>query len=403
MSKKMSNIGIKISAVIIAIILWSFVMEDVNPERDRLYRDIPVTFTNASALERQELVILDPQEVTVNVRVAGRKSDIENFNENNISAQVDLSGYSEGQVKISVKVGITGQASSVRIVDHEPREILFNFDRIIKREYPVSIVTTGELGENYLLGDVDTSAYNILVEGPRTWINQIHEMVAYVDLEERTSTTTSNFVVSAVDENGNEVRGVEKEPSVVNLEIPIFRTQTVPIELVTTGELPENFSVNNLEIDPAEVMVKGDHNVLTLSKIDTETIDVDSFLENDSQEVELILPEGVELVDPDEVITISYDIEEETSETFDFELEEIISNLPETLTVDEESLEQTINVNLTGDVSIVNDIEKEDIGITVDLEDLASGTHEIEVRVEDIEGVSIEVEPSNVEIILLED
>lgn len=405
--KKMSDISLRISCVIIAIILWSFVMDDVNPERTRNYRSIPVNYTNVSALDRQGLVIMEPQDISINVEVAGRKSDIDNFDESNISALVDLSGYSEGDVRVGVDVGITGHQSSVRIVNWEPREILFSIDKIVDREYPVTVVTTGELGENYILGDIDASNYNIVLTGPRTWMNEVHQVVAYVDLEGRTSTSTSNVAVAVVDDQGNEVRGVEKEPNMVSLEVPIFMTQTLPIELQTTGELPENFNISNLEINPAEIAVVGDNRIADLTKIDTEEININTFLETTSQEVGLVLPEGVKLLNPDETVTVSYDIDESINQSFSFTVEEIVTNVPEDLTIDQESLEEIINVNLSGDRSILETIEREDISITADfkdledLEDLEPGTYEIEVRIEDIEGIEIEAEPTVIEITLL--
>lgn len=401
--KKMSDLGIKISAVIIAIILWAFVMEDVNPDVSKYIRNVTVSFTNVSSLERQGLVIMEPQEVSVDVRITGSKSDIDRFDENNITAEVDLSGYSEGQVRIRPTVGITGRESTVRVVDSQPREILFTFDRIIEKEYPVRVITSGELEENYILGDIDTSTSNIIVSGPRTWMNEVHEVVAYVDLEGRTSTSTTNVAVAVVDDEGNEVRGIEKSPNMINIEVPILRTQTLPIELQTVGELPENFSIENIVINPSQVAVKGDHRVLTLTKINTEEININRLLENTSLEVDLIIPEGIELLDPDETITISYDITEEISESFSFDLSDIIINLAENLSVDEEELSQTINLSLTGDSTILDGIDIDDINVVVDLEGLEAGSHEIEVRIEDIEGVVIEAEPANITITLIEE
>lgn len=402
MSKKMSDISIRISAVIIAIILWSLVMGDVNPDIERLYRDVTVNYTNVSALDRQGLVIMEPQDVSVNVRVSGSRSDLDNFDESNISAQVDLSGYSEGQVRASLTVGVSGYSSSVQVVDFEPREVLFTLDRMVRREFPVNVVTSGELDDSYLLGDIDASDYNISVRGPSTWVNEVRQVIAHVDLDGRTRTSNTNITVSVVDVDGNEVRGIEKEPNMISLQIPILRTQSVPIELQTVGELPENFSINNLQIKPSQVTLVGDSRVLAIEKIQTEEIDVNLFLESSSQEVDLILPEGVELLNPDEDITISYEIGEEINEKYSFDLEEIVTNIPEGLRIEEGDLDQTIELNFRGDRAILKTIRKEDIDISVDLAELGLGTHEIEVRIEEIEGVIIEAQPTIITITLIE-
>ena len=51
--------------------------------------------------------------------------------ESDIIAQVDLNGYSEGNVKVPVYVQVP---SDVRIVDYSPKEILFKFDKIIRKK-----------------------------------------------------------------------------------------------------------------------------------------------------------------------------------------------------------------------------------------------------------------------------
>ena len=85
MSKEKSDLTLKIFSVIIAIVLWSYVTSEseVNPDISKEYRNIPVTYTNKTALDRQDLVIMEPEEATVSVKVTGKKSDIWlNFHEN---------------------------------------------------------------------------------------------------------------------------------------------------------------------------------------------------------------------------------------------------------------------------------------------------------------------------------
>src|SRR5690606_24592870 len=132
MSKR-NDITAKIFALIIAIILWSYVMDRENPIRPAEIRNVTVAFSNVSALERQNLVIMEPHEVTVNVRVEGATNELnkDRFTARNIVAQVDLSGYGEGQVKVPVTVGLINQGQTVRVLNWEPKEILFTLDKRI--------------------------------------------------------------------------------------------------------------------------------------------------------------------------------------------------------------------------------------------------------------------------------
>ena len=68
-------------------------------DRPETIRNIPVAF-NIEALDRQGLVLMEPKEASVTVRVTGRKFDMANFDSKSIKAYVDLSGYGEGQIKV---------------------------------------------------------------------------------------------------------------------------------------------------------------------------------------------------------------------------------------------------------------------------------------------------------------
>ncbi|HZH93708.1 MAG TPA: CdaR family protein, partial [Tissierellaceae bacterium] len=161
-----SDVTAKILTLVIAIFLWSYVMSETDPVQTQEYRNVTVSYTNTAALDRQGLVIMDPEEVKIDVRVTGKRSDFSQFSSSKIYAQVDLSGYSEGQVKIPVTVGLLDQSSGIRVINHEPKEVLFTFDRIVSREIPVTMDYQGTLPENYVRGDTVSRPQSILVSGP---------------------------------------------------------------------------------------------------------------------------------------------------------------------------------------------------------------------------------------------
>ncbi len=394
MSKRKSDITAKITCILIAIFLWSFVMSEVDPIRTTQYRNVNVTLNNISALDRQGLVVMEPQQVTVNVEVTGKKSDIDKFAANianNINAYVDLSGYGEGQVKVPVISRLASQINGVAITDVEPREILFTIDRLVKKEIPLSFNTTGELPENYVLGDLKSKSQFILVSGPRTWINEVNQVVASVDLSNRTSTTTESFPTIIVDDEGKEVRGLTKEPNLVDIEIPIFRTASLPIELITVNELPLNYSIANIDISPSFIQVKGNDSIVDLKKIDTKEIDINNLFGKSVLEVELNLPEGVELLNPDEKVTIIYNIEESVSKTFTIPVRDMnIINLENNLKIAQNDLDQSLRVTLRGYSSVIDDLTNEDLNATIDLKDAVEGDNSVKVDIQRIQGVTVE-------------
>lgn len=387
---KKNDLGAKITVLIIAIFIWSFVMDDVNPEISRTYRNVSVNYSNTSALDRQGLVVMDPESVAVDVKVTGKKSDFgsDKFSASNILARVDLSGYSEGQVKIPITVSLVDQPSGISVSSVEPRESLFTFDKLITKEMPLTIRTTGTLPENYVLGDLVSSSRFVSLSGPRTWVNEVDKVVSEVNVNNRISTDRESFTTLLIDEDGNEVRGISKEPNVVEITVPVYRTVTLPIELQTINELPENYSIVDISITPSNIAVRGNEDIKNLTKIDTEIIDINTLIGNAALEVELDLPQGVSLLNPNQKVTIIYDVEETITKEFTLAISDLdVLNLDEDLEIDEEDLDREITITLAGYKSVLDQLESEDLRLSIDLIDLTEGRHVVEVKMAEIQGI----------------
>lgn len=308
MKKVKSDTTLKIFAFVISIVLWSYVMSEVNPDVKREY-NISVEFMNKEVLEKNGLVIMSPKEQNINVTVKGEKFDMGNFSFEDIKASVDLSGYGEGKVKVPINAGLK-QLSNIKIQDFEPREILFTFDKIITKEKIVTITTSGKLAPDYVLGEIKTKSPPVLLKGPRTWVNEVSEIVADVSLEGRKENINVTVPVKMVDDQGNNVMGITNEPGVIDITIPVYKTTTVPIEIQTINELPENYESTDIDINPLSVTLVGRESISNLKFIQTKPIDINLFIEDKIVETELELPEGVKLLNPNEKITVSLNVEE---------------------------------------------------------------------------------------------
>lgn len=404
MSKEKNDLTLKIFAFIIAISLWGYVMSEVNPERSKEYKNIELTLSNVDVLDRQGLIVMEPKDVKVNVRVSGKKSDMANFSSQSIKAKADVSGYSEGQKKVPIDVTLD-QVSNIRIEDYEPREILFTFDRIVTKEKNVSIQTAGSLNQGYVLGDLQTKSQTILLKGPRTWVNEVSDVVVTVDLKNRKEDGNVTLPIKLLDDQGNDVRGVEKEPGTIDVSVPILRTTKLPIELQTENQLPENYEITEVTIDPNTVAIKGDKSILNLSSIQTKKIDINDLIDGIEHIVELDLPEGVQLLDPTQKIKIKLKIEESTTMTLLYKLNEIdIMNIKEGLSINEEDFLKDINISIKGNKSVLETLTKEEIQLYIDLKDLDEGSHQIYIQFNVPTGIIVkEIIPQPIELRLILD
>ncbi len=403
MKKMKSDTTLKIFAFIIAIVLWSYVMSEKNPDIQREYKNINVEFTNIGALEKNGLIIMNPKEQTINVKLKAKKSDWANFTyKEDIKAYVDLSGYGEGKVKVPVKVELK-QLGNIKIEDFEPKEILFTFDRIINKEKTVTIKTSGELAPGYVLGDISTKSPTILLKGPRTWVNEVSEAIVDVNLEGRKEDINVTVPVKLIDDQENNVMGVENEPNVIEVSIPVYKTVKVPIEIQTINELPDNYQSVDIEINPSSITLIGKESISNLKFIQTKPIDINLFIENKTIETELELPEDVFLLNPTEKINVSLNVEEIITKTFDYTFNEIeIKNLDDNLQIDPEQTFENINITIKGNKDDIEKLIKEDLKVYLDLDTITTGEHQVYISFEMIRGVTVEEikpQPINLKII----
>lgn len=401
MSKeKKSDLTIKIFALVIAIILWSYVMNDVNPRKTKEIKNIEVQMINQDELNRSGVVVMSPHEIKVDVKLSGRSKDVIKIKAKDIIAKVDLSGYSEGVKRVPVYIEAP---NNVEIKDHSPKEVLFKFESIISKEKPVVLKTVGELEKGYSLGKGEVKPQSVFLKGPKSWVNSVSEVIAEVDVTNRTSDIKVSVPIKLVDEQGNDIRGVEKDPNVVEVEIPIYRTKKVPIEIETIGELPSDYEVNNFKVTPSVVELKGYEEVLKeVSSVKTVPIDINELIRNKSVETDLVLPEGVELVNPDLNVKVGLNLERITTKSFDLSFEDIIvNNLGEDLYIENRDTIGSIIVNLKGKEKRLNNINNSSIVAEIDLSRLDEGTHDVPINIQDIDGITIEsVVPSSINIVL---
>lgn len=383
MKKKRKKSPINVSMILsllMAVLLWLFVMTGKNPETSISYYNIEVELLNEDSLANKDLVISDKKDWTVNIDLKGHKNDFLYFKKENIRASVDLSGYQEGELKVPVKVELINSNSNLKVQDVEPREIVFNFDKIVSQEKPFNLNILGALDDGLSIGNIEKETKEIEVRGPRTIVNQVAEGIASVDVTGRTDDTLLKVQVELVDAKGKKVEGLKYSPETIDVKIPINMVKTLPIELITTGELPEEYVRMNAETDPLTIVVIGKKEDLTnLVKVSTKSVNINDIINNPDMKVELDLPVGVNLYDKDTSVSVKLVLEKLVESEFTFNKEDIkILNLGQNLSA--EILEdEEIHVSMMVEEKIAEDLNKEDISLSLNLAGLAAGEHELEI------------------------
>lgn len=366
--KNKSNIIAKVVSVIVAIFLWYYVMGLVNPEETRTYRNINVAFKNVEYLNNTKLVNLGPSEAKVTVQVKGKKSELDNINENNIKASIDFRGYDAGQVRVPVKSEIIGQYNTLQVTSISPSEVIFNLDSVESYKKTVEIRQKGDIKENYALSNISTDVESVKLTGPESYLAKVDKVVAEIDLTNKDKPFTISSKLYALDLKDNQIDQVSLYPQVVNISAQIDKTKSVPIETDFESHLPTTFKIVNIKTNPQKLVIKGQEGIDAITSIKTEKIEVNDAVEPKEGEliVKPILPQGVSLLDENVKISVTYEIEEEAEKEIRVPIRNIeLVNLKEGMEL-KDTNDEFISLTLKGYKSILDKIDEETFKLSAD-------------------------------------
>lgn len=400
---KRNNIMIRVASVVIAIIMWSYVMSEVNPPTTQEFTDIEVEYLNTGFLAESDLVIMEPKEAKVTVKLSGRRSDVREIKPSDIIVQADLWGSSEGTNRISVEV-IPPDNVSVESVS--PGYIPLKLDSIITKDFGITLRTQGNTEEGYTLGNGEIRPNTVLVKGPRSWVNSVSSVVATVDVSKASEDIKTSSSLRILDDKGAEVKGVEKEPNMVDIVIPVLATKTIPVNPRITGVPQDGYSITDIQLNPKEVKIKGRKEILDVIEfLETEPIDIEGINASDNFDTALVLPEGVEIMGEKINFTVEVNVEKIIEKEIPLSTEKLsFINLDTSLIIDKENLLDSITLAVKGIESRVENLNENNITYYSDLLGLEEGTHNIDVEVVLQEGIELlYLEPKTIEIVLKKD
>ncbi|MDD7352827.1 CdaR family protein [Peptoniphilus sp. SGI.035] len=288
------SLMIKITSLIFALILWSYVKSEANFITSANFKNIEVTYEGLSNLKEKNLTIISPKEFSVDVKLQGYNSYMRNVTRDGIVAKVDLSKLSEGEHSIPVNVSYIDLGISV--VNTSPRRIPFKIDKVLNEKVKADVVIKNKPQKGLSVGEID-KAVNVVVKGASTYINKIDKVEAHIDVTDMTETSTVDSEIFAYDDLGKVIKEVTVTPATVKVDVPILKSKTVPIKLVYNENTTENIVTNDFSIEPASVTIRGNSDVIdSIRFIETRPINFNNIKKGDDQ-VKLNLPDKVTLVD----------------------------------------------------------------------------------------------------------
>ena len=391
----------KINAVIAfvaAVVLWLYVVGQVDPTTTGRITGVPVVFAGEEVLAENELALVDPGNVTVDLTIKGDRSDVRKLvaNSDRISVVADVSGLTKGTHEVTLDITVP---NAVELQKASIDEITVEIDDLVTKDIAVEVSYDGAFEVSQEAGNVKIDPESIAVTGAASTVQSIDHLSATVGVDELTEkTTVLTKSVTPVDANGNPVNHVKLETNEVRVTASIIASKTLPLKVETTGTPAAGFEIGEINA-PATVTVSGAPSVLAdLTEVKA-TADV-TDLEADAT-VTLVpdLPSGITVTDP-ETLEAEISIAGVSSKTWSYAETEIVTDdLPEGYEAEIPS--QTVKVTVSAEKDTLDNIKKSDLVLHVSAAGLAEGEQEAALtQVSSLDEGSVQIDPQTIRIVL---
>lgn len=279
------NIGYKLLAIMLALMLWYYVAGQRDPLVERTF-PLPVEARGLSS----EIVLTSPlPEVRVTVR--GMRSIIQNLRQEDILAYVDVSRQEVGEVLLPVRVDAP---LGIQVLKVEPERIRVALDFYDEKRVPVRVQVLGEvdLGFTYQTPVAEPDA--VTLRGPSKLLAKVQDVRAVLEVNGGKSSISRRVSVTVPEE----VEGkVVVRPGFVQVRLPVVPSgpvKTVAVLPALQGEPKEGFAVKETRVEPNQIRVTGPAELLAnLREVATLPVDITGAEGNVTREVGLALPDGV--------------------------------------------------------------------------------------------------------------
>lgn len=385
------NSKIKIISLLSAMVLWMYVMAIVDPEETKLFENIPVTITNKNELNERDLVIYPEQDLTTNIYVTGKLSNLKKVTKDDINVYGQINNPLEGNNEIYLKVSTSQRVN----YDFKNPVMIVTLEKIISEDKSIKVDITGSGKNNVDNIMLQDNIDKVSISGPRSLVNKVKRVVGTVKVNGELNDFSQSIKLEPVDANGKVVEGIELEKDSVNVNITLLTQKTVPITL----KLSDNSESGvNYTMSQNTVTIKGKKDIVdSINDIETQPVKLSEISPGTSKDIYLQVPSGITI--ETKYITINKNSEENTLEEYTYTAKDIeIRNNTENIDKSKIKIPNSINVSIEY-LQSEGSINKDDIKLYIDLNEVSLEDNTCKIKYESIYEIEkINIDPDTVTI-----
>lgn len=289
------NLAAKIASILVAVILWGYVMNDQNPSTEGSFT------AQVQLVNVPEGYKVTQEEDKVKITVRGVRSLFVSSSDADFHAYVDLRGAEAGKNVYKIRVNMP---QGFELVDVYPDSMEVTLDPIVQRKVRADINVNGSPASGVTVASVTQASAEVTVEGPSSLVNEVDRLIGYVGLTSKNETDFSLQVpLTAINAEGREVTGVTIQPATMYVAVQMARglsKKIVAITPVPGDDLSSNLELVAIKTEPLQIEIAGAENIIAnLKTVNTEKISLADVYKNTNKTVKLELPAGVTVTNSD--------------------------------------------------------------------------------------------------------
>lgn len=383
-------------SIVIALLLWVYVIGEVNPTTTKKFENIPVKLLNTENLASKGLVVLDNQNLTVTLTVEGKRADVLSAGLEDLLVTADLFGHGMGENYISLNVELP---NGLTLISSEPAKLKLFIDELITADRPVILRPVGEAPEGMEPGQIAMDPETVEINGARTLVDQVAYVGADLDISKLTDVLSiQESFAAAYSADGELISRVKLSRETIQISGRMMTVKTVPLRVGTFGQEQPKLQITGLDI-PDSITIRGDRQILeSITEVTGKDIDLSAYTASTEIPLEVFLPEGVEVAEASRELTAKLTIKGLSSKTFQFSTRDIdMLDLPEGYAA--EILNTNLVVSIADKDPILAEITQDKIQLSLSLQGLGLGAHQVPISVT-IEGYSgdVSLTPQNASV-----
>lgn len=400
--KVLKNLPTLITALVFAITVWVFSVNQSDPTETRAYPE-PINLEIIG--QDSNLIIVNDIKEQISLTLRAPKSILDQLenDRNLINVTLDLSGYEAGLHTLTPQVNIA--LSPVEVVRFDPVTIVVKLDTLVSKSFPIQIKTLGNPAIGFETQTPELSQDTVMISGPQSVVDSIEVVVAEVSIVDVSEDIQRTVDVSAFNAEGNVLEGLTISPNSIEVSIPVNQRRgyrTVVVKIVTSGQIAPGYRLTNIfPMPPTVTIFSSDPNLVEDNPgfVETTPINLNSANEDLEIRVALNLPEGINVVGSQNVtVQISIDPIESSANFTNIPIQ--TEGLDANLSV--EISPENVDVYLSGPLNFLEELTPSSIVVVIDLTDRGPGTYQLapEVQLDNKEITVDAILPNTVEVII---